>query len=88
MEILWNPEKNKALMKARAVSFEMVLAKILQGDFFGPEQNPARDSQYRIIVRFDGYPHVVPMVIDADGNWFLKTIYPSRKEKRKQSDGY
>jgi hypothetical protein len=64
----------------------MVLEKILAGDFYGPEQNPARDKQYRIIVLLDAYPYVVPMVIDDEGNWFLKTIYPSRKEKRRFED--
>jgi len=81
MEILWNNEKNKLLLETRSVSFEMVLEKISSGDFIGPEINPSHNGQYRILVYFKGYPFVVPFVIDADGNWFLKTIYPSRKEK-------
>ncbi|NCN04738.1 MAG: toxin [Spirochaetales bacterium] len=82
MEVLWDPVKNDILLETRGVSFPMVLEKILTNDFRGPETNPARDNQYRIIVYFERYPFVVPFVIDADGNWFLKTIYPSRKEKR------
>ncbi|HQC27420.1 MAG TPA: toxin [Treponemataceae bacterium] len=81
MEVLWNPDKNHLLMKTRGVSFEMVLEKILQNDFIGPQVNPSRKDQYRIIVYFENYPFVVPLVIDDKGNWFLKTIYPSRKEK-------
>jgi hypothetical protein len=81
VEVLWNSEKNKTLQETRNVCFEMVLEKILEEDFIGPELNPARPGQYRIIVFFGGYPYIVPMVIDDVGNWFLKTIYPSRKEK-------
>lgn len=81
MEILWNSEKNEILKNSRNVSFEMVLEKIAKNDFIGPEVHPSRRDQFRIIVHFDGYPFVVPFVIDHAGNWFLKTIYPSRKEK-------
>lgn len=61
----------------------MVLEKIRDGGFVGPEQNPSRENQYRIIVRFNGHPYVVPLVIDENGDWFLKTVYPSRKEKER-----
>lgn len=61
----------------------MVLEKIRDGGFVGPEQNPSRENQYRIIVRFNGYPYVVPLVIDENGDWFLKTVCPSRKEKER-----
>lgn len=81
MEIFWNAEKNTLLLETRGVSFEMVVLKILGNDFIGPEKNPVRDNQFRIIVHFDGYPFIVPLVVDENGNWFLKTIYPSRKEK-------
>jgi hypothetical protein len=81
MEVRWNSEKNSLLLETRNLCFEMVLEKIMQGDFIGPEMNPARDNQYRIIVLFDDYPYIVPLVIDKDNNWYLKTIYPSRKEK-------
>ena len=81
MEILWDAGKNKLLLETRNVCFEMVLEKILEGNFSGPEANPVRNDQFRIIVVFEGYPFVIPLVIDKDGNWFLKTIYPSRKEK-------
>ena len=83
MEINWDTSKNMKLLETRKVCFEMVVEKILEGDFLGPEENPARPKQYRIIVWFDDYPYVVPLVMDDDHNWFPKTIYPSRKEKRR-----
>ncbi len=86
MVVLWNPDKSRDLLKDRNVSFEMVFEKILSNDFLGPQLNPSRKGQYRIIVEINDYPHVVPLVIDEEGNWFLKTIYPSRKEKRRQEN--
>lgn len=83
MLVRWSPEKNKLLLETRGLCFEMVLEKISEGDFLGPEVNPARTNQYRLIVFFDGYPFVVPFTIDEEANWFLKTIYPSRKEKKR-----
>lgn len=81
MEIRWNEEKNQLLKETRGVSFEQVEEEIAKGAFVGPEENPARENQKRIIVSLGGYPCVVPLVVEQDGNWFLKTIYPSRKMK-------
>lgn len=81
MEIRWNEDKNQLLKETRNVSFEQVEEQIAKGDFIGPEDNPARENQKRIIVKLDGYPCVIPFVIDEDGNWFLKTIYPCRRMK-------
>lgn len=82
MEISWSGEKNDLLKVTRGVSFEDVRIEIAAGRFIGPEANPGHPTQRRIVVTLCGYPHVVPIVIDADGNWFLKTIFPSRKEKK------
>lgn len=68
-------------METRNISFDMVLWKIINNDFIGQEKKPTRDNQYRIIVHFNDYPYVVPFIKDAEGNWFLKTIFPNRKEK-------
>lgn len=46
------------------------MEKLSNGDFIGPEINPARDGQYRIIVYINEYPYAVPCVIDDAGNWF------------------
>ena len=81
MQMRWDENKNELLKETRGVSFEQVLESIEKGDFVGPEINPARKEQMRLIVKIDDYPCVVPFVIEQDGNWFLKTIYPSRKMK-------
>jgi len=83
MRIEWNQDKNNLLKESRGVSFEQVEEEILKGDFIGPENHPARENQMRIIVKLNGYPCVIPLVIEDDGTWFLKTIYPSRKMKER-----
>lgn len=81
MIIDWNAEKNEWLKNNRFISFEQVLEEIEHGRFIGPEENPSREGQKRIIVKINEYSYVVPFVIDNNGNWFLKTAYPSRKQK-------
>lgn len=81
MEIKWSEIKNEVLKETREVSFEQVEEEIQKGAFIGPEDNPSRENQKRIIVKLDGYPCAVPFVIEQDGSWFLKTIYPCRKMK-------
>lgn len=83
IRIEWNQDKNNLLKETRGVSFEQVEEEILKGDFIGPEKNPARENQMRIIVKLNGYPCVIPLIIEDDGTWFLKTIYPSRKMKER-----
>jgi hypothetical protein len=75
-------EEEAQLRAEHGVSFAAVEAEILAGRFIGPEDNPARPGQRRIIVRLRDYPHVVPLVIDENGDWFLKTIIPSRKARK------
>lgn len=78
----WSDEKNELLKSTRGVSFEEVLAELEAGRFIGPEDNPSRPGQKRVIVRIRDYPHIIPVVIDERGDWFLKTIIPSRKAKK------
>ena len=81
MYINWDEAKNEWLKTNRHICFEQIVEKIKTGDFLGPEINPARLGQYRIIVYINDYQYAVPFVIDNEGNWFLKTAYPNRKLK-------
>lgn len=81
MYISWDEAKNEWLKSNRCICFEQIVEKIATGDFVGPENNPARVGQLRIIVRLNDYPYAVPLVTDHEGNWFLKTAYPDRKLK-------
>lgn len=81
MRIEWGDAKNEWLKATRSICFEQVKAEIEAGRFIGPEVNPARLGQKRIIVCINDYPYAVPFVESADGSWFLKTAYPCRKLK-------
>ena len=81
MKISWNDDKNRKLKAERHICFEQVAEEIAENRFVGPEDNPAREGQLRIVVKVNGYPYVVPFVVEADGGWFLKTAYPDRKQK-------
>lgn len=81
MIIEWNDDKNEMLKRTRNVSFEQVKAEIEAGRFIGPEENPSRENQMRIIVKINDYPCIVPFVEMENGGWFLKTVYQCRKMK-------
>lgn len=83
MIIKWNEEKNNLLKEIRDVSFEQVVEEIANYRNTEPEINPAHPHQFITFVKINDYPYAVPFVVDDEGNWFLKTIYPSRKAKRR-----
>ncbi len=83
MKVRWNETKNELLKAERGGSFEQVLELINKLDFIGPENNPVREGQKRLIVYFNDYPYIVPFVIQPDGAWFFKTIDTGRKMKRR-----
>lgn len=81
----WNLQKNQQLVEQRGLSFERVVSAIEQGGLVEVLDHP-NQQQYRgrmiYVVEIDGYLHLVPFVITADGSRFLKTIIPSRKATR------
>ncbi|MBP6881257.1 MAG: BrnT family toxin [Candidatus Pacebacteria bacterium] len=79
----WDGEKNEWLIENRGISFEMCIVAINQGDILSQEPNKMPYShQKRYILNINNYVYVVPYVED-DEKIFLKTIYPSRKLKKK-----
>lgn len=83
MILKWSEEKNNLLKETRGICFEQVEEEIAEGRFIGPEENPSRAGQLRLVVVLDGYPYCVPFVVEDNGDWFLKTVYPSRKMKER-----
>jgi hypothetical protein len=85
MRFDWNEEKNELLKRERGVCFEDVVVAVDMGHLLSIERHPDRrkyPSQFMMIVAIRGYPCRVPFVWKDDGTAFLKTIYPSRKEKK------
>lgn len=87
MKLRWNPEKNELLKATRNVSFEQVAMEIDSKRNSEPVVNPVHQNQFITVVKINDYPCVVPFVVEEDGGWFLKTIYQSRKEKRRRENG-
>jgi uncharacterized DUF497 family protein len=79
VSILWDEQKNMLLKKTRNVSFERAAMIIQNHEEIEVLENPVHIGQVYYIVNLNDYIHVVPAVVNADGNIVLKTIFPSRK---------
>jgi hypothetical protein len=81
----WNIEKNIQLQQEREISFEMVVQAIKDQKsldvipHFNQEKYP---SQEILVIQINDYVYLVPH-IENDNYYFLKTIIPSRKMKKK-----
>ncbi len=80
----WGDEKNKLLIKERNVCFEDIVTGINSGKLLDVVKNSSadRDNQYCLIIDIGNYAYVVPFV-RSESIFFLKTIYPSRKQTKK-----
>jgi uncharacterized DUF497 family protein len=81
----WSSEKNQLLIEERGISFERVVAAIEQGQVIDVVDHPNQQKypgQSIYFVDIDQYIYLIPFVIGADGDRFLKTIIPSRKATR------
>jgi uncharacterized DUF497 family protein len=77
----WDDEKNAQLKKERNVSFEQVLVAIESDNLVDILEHPDKEkhpNQVLLLVSINDYVYAVPTVI-GEGDFFLKTIYPSRK---------
>ena len=78
----WRTEKNKRLIEKRRISIESIVSAIEQGGLLDVLEHPNHDhypGQLIYVVEYDEFLHLVPVVTQADGTRFLKTIIPSRK---------
>ena len=79
MNIIWNEDKSAKLKAERGISFDEIAALILEKKYLDVVKHPKRSGQWMFVMPIDGYVHVVPFVLDSDGNVVLKTAFPSRK---------
>lgn len=80
----WSAEKNTQLMADRELCFEAVVVAIEAGELLDVLEHPSQSrypGQRILVVRINGYVHLVPYV-DAGVHLFLKTIIPSCKAQR------
>ncbi len=83
----WNREKNEILKIERGISFEEIVFHIGKGDELDiyPHPNFSRyPNQMISVVMVKDYVYLVPYV-EAEDEFFLKTIIPSRKATKKYS---
>lgn len=80
----WNDDKNSLLKETRNVCFEDVVTSIQEEKLLDIVKNSSinHQTQYCLIVEIMNYAYIVPFVKEGD-TFFLKTIYPSRKETKK-----
>ena len=83
----YSKEKDLVLKEARGVGFDDIIEAINRGylldnvDHFNKSRYP---NQRIFIVRVKNKVYAVPYVFDEERNrFFLKTIYPSRKLKKR-----
>jgi hypothetical protein len=81
-QIKWNEEKNNILKRVRGIGFEEIASKINKDGVLDIIENSSRENQKMYIIEINDYVYVVPFV-ESETEIFLKTIYPSRKQKKK-----
>ena len=82
MAFHWNEERNAMLKHERGISFERVVVAIEEGHLLDVLEHPNSEKypgQKLLVVEVEGYAVCVPMVEEASGDFFLKTLFPSRK---------
>lgn len=86
MEFKYCLEKNRLLFDQRGVDFNDIIQAIADGGLLAIKQHPNTDKyshQKIMCVKLLDEVYVVPFVEMANGNLFLKTLYPSRIARRK-----
>ena len=79
MNIIWDEEKSTKLKTERGISLDEIAVLILQKKYVDVVRHPKRAGQWMFLMPINEYIHVVPFVIDGDGDFVLKTAFPSRK---------
>ncbi len=88
MEKMFNfdPDKNARLIQSRGVSFEEVIAFLNNKRPLAVISHPnvkKYPDQKIYVIDLKHYIYLVPFVKQKDGRIFLKTIFPSRKAKKR-----
>lgn len=82
MAFYWNEDKNTVLKQSRGISFERILVAIEEGHLLDVLEHPNKEKyphQRILVIEIEEYVFCVPYVHEKDGDYFLKTIFPSRK---------
>ncbi len=80
--IKWNREKETKLEEDKTrggISFADCVIAVDDGRILDILPHPFRENQNLLVLNIENYAYVAPFVIEDDGSWFLKTVFPSRK---------
>ena len=81
-QIRWDSEKERKLRSETSrngITFADCVVAIADERVLDVVPHPSRQHQNLAILEIENYAYVVPFVVEADGTWFLKTVFPSRK---------
>ena len=81
-KIKWNIEREARLQSVgirAGIGFADCVVAIDDGRILDNLSHPTRDNQKLLVLNIEDYAYVVPYIIEDDGSWFLKTVFPSRK---------
>jgi hypothetical protein len=85
MNYRYNLEKNAELLRIRKIGFDEILDEVGNGNLLGIKEHPnpkKYPNQNIMYVKCIETVYMVPFVIEEDGTFFLKTLYPSRKARK------
>ena len=83
----WNEEKNILLSREREISFEDVIFALKNDKLLDIILSPTHEEQKCFVVEMRSYAYIIPYIKVNDTQYFLKTIYPSRKYTKKYLKG-
>lgn len=82
----YSVDKNKRLINEPHISFEEIIAALDNGQLLDVVKQPNQNkypNQKIYVVQVNSYVYLVPFVQKDDRTVFLKTIFPSRKAKKR-----
>jgi hypothetical protein len=82
MNIVWDEDKNTLPKNTRHVWLDLVAEILSAHTEVRMMENPVHKGQVYYLVWLNDYIHVVPAVINTEGQIALKTIFPSRKYQK------
>lgn len=87
MKLRWDADKNQKLLAERGISFEVIEQVLATAGYLEFFDHPTRANQKMLVVPVGDYVYAVPCVLEANGDLFLKTAFPSRKYKKRFEHG-
>ena len=85
MRFKYNHEKNALLIAQRGIGFDEIIHAIAEGNLLDVKThyNQKKYPDQKILyVRLLGEVYAVPFIEEKNGDFFLKTLFPSRKARK------